>query len=58
LARPIEKIIEVPVVEVAVKPKKVPKGTTIHNKPQPVQMMAQTPVNEILKPVVNHVVEE
>ena len=39
LARPIEKIIDIPVVE-AVKPKKVPKGTTVNNKPQPVQMMA------------------
>lgn len=39
LARPIEKIIDIPVVEVAVKPKKVPKGTTVNNKPQPVQMM-------------------
>jgi hypothetical protein len=41
LARPINKVIEVPVLEMAVKSKKVPVAA--NKKPEPVQMMAQTP---------------
>ena len=46
LAKPVEKKIEVPVVEFAQKAKKVPKEATKKRKPDPVQMVEQTPLKQ------------
>ena len=44
LARPIEKKIEMPVVDVNKKPVKVPLSALKNRKPEPVQMVEQTGV--------------